>query len=108
MITEKELIDAIEACEKEPLTPSKIAKLADFYIIYDHLFGEPVGYRSNMSFAEPPAENILKTSGKTEFLQAIDGQPADKVLNIVSELVESIKLLHPRMYEHMITKLYNE
>ena len=37
MITEKELLSAIAECEAEPITAAKVGKLADFYIIYDHL-----------------------------------------------------------------------
>ena len=105
MLTEKELIEAIEACEREPLTPSKISKLADFYIIYDHLFGEPIPM---MSYKEPPTEEILKTGGETEFLKAVNGKKTEQVLAIVSELVESIKVLHPRMYDHLLEKLNND
>lgn len=104
MITEKELIEAIEACEKEPLTPSKIAKLADFYIIYDHLFGVP----DMLSFKDQPTEGRLKTGGETEFLRAVNGKKTDRVLSIMSELAESIKVLHPNMYEHMLDLLNDE
>ena len=106
MITEKELVDAIRACEQEPLTPSKIAKLADFYIIYDHLFGDPV--QPQMSFAEAPPETVFHTSGQTEFLQAINGKPSERILPVISELVEAVKVLHPQMYSHLLDKIYNE
>lgn len=106
MITEQELLDAIRACEQEPLTPSKVSKLADFYVIYDHLFGVPFPPAS--SYAEAPPETVFHTSGETEFLQAIDGKQSAHVLSVLSELAETIKVLHPQMYSHLISKLYNE
>ena len=100
MLSEKELIEAIAACEREPLTPSKISKLADFYIIYNHLFGAPM-----MSFREQPPEDRLKTGGETEFLKIINGKKIESVMPIISELAESIKVLYPSMYEHLLEKL---
>ena len=42
MITERELLRAIDECQQEPITGSKRGTLADLFIIYDHLFGQPV------------------------------------------------------------------
>ena len=106
MVSEQELIDAIRACEREPLTPSKISKLADFYIIYDHLFGTP--YPDMASYSEPPAETVFHTSGESEFLTAINGRRTDVVLPIINELVETVKVLHPQMYTHLLDKIINE
>ena len=102
MITEKDLIKAIRECEAEPITASKVGKLADFYIIYDHLFGRP--YDSMYSEAKQP-ETITKTNGGSEFLQAIDGKKSDKVWLIIDELMEATKMLHPRMYNSVLQKI---
>ena len=102
MITEKELIQAIEQCEAEPITPSKIAKLADFYIIYDHLFGEPFDYGYSK---KTTPESVIETSGNTEFLNAVNGKPTQKVLDILNELMEATKALHPRMYDSVLQKI---
>lgn len=102
MITEKDLIDAIRQCEREPITQSKIAKLADFYIIYDHLFGEPI--RNDYSYADK-SENLIHTNSGNEFLQSVNGKDAEKVMAVLNELVEAIQTLHPRMYNRVIEKL---
>lgn len=102
MITEKELIAAIRQCETEPITQSKIAKLADFYIVYDHLFGEP--YEPRYSGAGSP-EKIIQTNGGSEFLNTIDGKEAEKVWKIIDELMESLKVLQPRIYDAVLRKI---
>lgn len=102
MITEKELLEAIQECESEPITLSKISKLADFYIIYDHLFGEP--FDRGYSQKATPGK-VIEVSGNTEFLRAINGKPTQKVLDILNELMEATKALHPRMYDSVLQKL---
>lgn len=47
----------------------------------------------------------LKTNSDTEFLAIVNGKNADKVISIISELVEATKTLHPRMYDSLIEKL---
>ena len=102
MITEKELLQAIRECESEPVTASKIGKLANFYIIYDHLFGNP--YENQYSFASEP-ENHIKTTGESVFLRMVDGKKSEKVLEIMDELMEAIKTLHPKMYDRVLEKI---
>ena len=102
MITEKELMAAIKECESEPITPNKVSKLADFYIIYEHLFGQPVD--TAYSYA-PSAEKVICTDGGTEFLQAVNGKDAEKVMAVVDELLEAVKVLQPRMYDGVLRRL---
>lgn len=103
MITEKELMAAIAECEADPVTPAKVSKLADFYIIYDHLFGAPI--EEGYSYAGS-VENVIQSNGDTEFLQAVDGKDADKVLAIVDELLNAVRVLQPRMYDGVIRRLH--
>ncbi len=104
MISEKELMDAIRQCEREPVTQSKIARLADFYIVYDHLFGEP--YDAMYSGAGQ-TETVIHTNGESEFLRAVNGKKYDKVFLIIDELMEAVKVLHPRMHDGVLTKIYD-
>ena len=104
MITEKELLEAIRTCEAEPITPSKVGKLADFYIIYDHLFGEP---KESVTRQAEQVETIIEPNGDSEFLMAVYGRKSEKVWRIMDELMEAVKILHPKMYESVINKLYD-
>lgn len=119
MITERDLMQAICECEAEPHTSSKMAKLADFYIIYDHLFGGPqhqqreypeddrYRYISEYSGAPQPVENQIDVQGDTEFLQAANGKSTSGVMMILDELMEATKILHPRMYDQVISLLHD-
>lgn len=102
MITEKELLEAIYECQREPITSFKRGTLADLFIIYDHLFGVPVdaGYSSANE-----VENTIFTNGDTEFLAKVNGKDTEKIMIILDELMEAIKTLHPRMYDHIIDKI---
>ncbi len=104
MITEKELMDAIYQCEKEPVTQSKIARLADFYIVYDHLFGEPIEDRG-YSYENRVEKSIIQTNSDTEFLRLVNGKDINSVLDVMQELMEAVKILQPRMYDSVLTKI---
>ncbi len=101
MITERELLQAIRECEADPITSSKVGKLANLYVIYDHLYGNPMrGY----SGASAP-DDVIRTDGGSEFLDYVDGRRADRVWRILDELMDAVKTLHPRMYDTVLDKL---
>ena len=116
MITEKELEQAIKECLREPVTGNKRAVLADLIIIQDYLFGEPTQAQETQqpmtmqSYSAPPMEQVetyIETNGDSEFLKAVDGRKAGKVWKLVDELVEAVKILHPRMYTTFIDKVHD-
>ena len=102
MITERELLQAIRECEAEPITPSKVGKLADFYIIYDHLFGEPFDAQFSQTGA---VESVVSVDGDSDFLKAVSGKNSVKAWSVMDELMEATKALHPRMYNRVIEKI---
>ena len=108
----KEVAQAIDECLREPVTGNKRAVLADLIIIQDYLFGEPMQAQEvpkpTQSYSAPPmeqVENYIQTTGDSEFLKAVDGRKADKVWKLIDELVEAVKILHPRMYTTFIDKV---
>ena len=114
MITEKEIEQAIEECMREPVTGNKRSVLADLIIIQDYLFGAPMQAQEvphpmpMQSYSAPPMEQVetyIETNGDSEFLRAVDGRKADKVWKLMDELVEAVKILHPRMYTTFIDKV---
>lgn len=109
MITERELIEAIEECKNGHITPPKLTKLADLYTVYDHLFGyvEPVPTVRALppNDTQKATEKGLTTNRSTEFLTLIDGKDADGVLKLFDELAEAVKALHPRMYDSLIRRI---
>ena len=115
MITEREVLNAIDECMQDPITGNKRAALAQLFVIHDHLFGEPTRAQEvpqmpmpMQSYSTLPMEQVeiyVETNGDSEFLKAVDGRKADKVWKLVDELVEAFKILHPRMYTTFIDKV---
>ena len=114
MITEREVLQAIDECMQEPITGQKRTVLADLLIIHDHLFGEPTKELDApqpmpmQSYSAPPmeqAEETIYTNGGSEFLDAADGRKADRFWKLMDEFVEAVKILHPRMYSTFIDKI---
>lgn len=115
MITEKEVERAIQECMRDPITGNKRAVLADLIIIQDYLFGEPTRAQEvpqmpmpMQSYSAPPTEQVkiyVETNGDSEFLKAVDGRKAERVWPLINELVEAVKILHPRMYTTFIDKV---
>ena len=115
MITEKEVEQAIQECMRDPITGNKRAVLADLIIIQDYLFGEPTRAQEvpqmpmpMQSYSAPPMEQVeiyVETNGDSEFLKAVYGRKAERVWKLMDELVEAVKILHPRMYTTFIDKV---
>ena len=115
MITEKEVEQAIQECMRDPITGNKRAVLADLIIIQDFLFGEPTREQEAQqmpmpmqSYSSPPMEQVeiyVETNGDSEFLKVVNGRKADRVWKLMDELVEAVKILHPRMYTTFIDKV---
>ena len=76
--------------------------------IKDYLYPNYEEPYQQYSYSAPKieqAETYIETTGDSEFLKAVDGRKADKVWKLVDELVEAVKILHPRMYTTFIGKI---
>lgn len=100
MIKREELDEAIAECqgERNPNANTCI-KLAAYYTIRNEMYGDP-GY----SFATVP-KDIIEYEGETEFAEIIKGKDYYKVLPAVEDLVETVKILLPRVYAGFIRNL---
>ena len=69
--------------------------------IKDYLYPNYEEPYQQYSYSAPPIEQVetyIQTDGGSEFLKAVDGRKADKAWKLMDELVEAVKILHPRMY----------
>ena len=111
MITEKDLQEAIAECQGDRNPDSRTCiKLAAFYIIKDHLFPEGEKVRADMpsySFAPPPEEieTAIDYSSDSEFGKAVEGRQASEVWPLIDELVTTIQVIMPRIYDSFMRKL---
>ena len=111
MITENDLAEAIAECQgqRNP-TASTCIKLAAFYTIRRELFGEgkeaiaPGGY----SYDAPPtstAESMIQNDSDSDFARAIDGRPQREVWPLMDEMMETIRMIHPKLYRAVMERL---
>lgn len=113
MIKEQDLLDAIAECQgdKNPNANTCI-KLAAYYTIYDNMYGKSensppnvknAGYmRENHSFA--PSQTVRIESG-TEFAEAVNGMQVDDLLEVMDDLMETLQILAPKLYDATLRKL---
>ena len=100
MVTERELLQAITECEKDPATPSKIEKLAHLYTVHNFLYGDrPIPEISQK------ADNVIHVSGNSDFLKSLNGKDSELVWKVLDEAMETIKLINPRLYDGILRRL---
>lgn len=115
MITEHDLAEAIAECEgqRNP-NASTCMKLAAFYTIRDKMYPvkqdniELDTFNHNQSMpAYSYAQSIISDDEdpKSEFRQAIIGMDAEEFLSIMDELMSTIKVMIPRLYDGVMRKL---
>lgn len=112
MITEQALNEAIaEVQGKRDPNRQDCMMLAAFYIIQDRLFPHEQPQEAGYSFAAPAETTITHDSGivgeygDTEFLQTIHGMDADRAWLVMDELMETIRIINPRLYNGVLRQL---
>lgn len=99
MISERELNEAIRDYEQQPMNAQRVAKLVDLYALREHLYS---GSPASASVRTQTEEKKTMTEGGTEFLQMANGKDINKILIIIDNLMQTIKVLHPRMYDRVL------
>jgi hypothetical protein len=99
MITKQELENAISQLEQLPPTLSNCEKLATYYTIYDHIYGE----QPQTLFSK--ASTTVDIYGNNPIVQAVNGKDQVKVWDVIQELMEAIQVLAPNLYDATLDKL---
>lgn len=110
MFTKAELIDAINELEEGRHSIQNCEKLAAIYTVIDHLYPEEPkqeyilerGYSGENK--EEKAE-IIPDYGDTEFLSAISGRNAESVWLLMDELMTTLMVVNPRLYDSVMRKI---
>lgn len=105
MISEKDLDEAILECQgqRNP-DASTCIKLAAFYTIKRHMFGEPI--QPEYSYAPAPTGDTVIIDSDSEFAQAINGKQQKDVWPVIDELMQTLAIVQPRVYQAVMRKLY--
>lgn len=106
MIKEEDLQEAIAECqgEKNP-NANTCLKLASYLTILDHQKAEEPK-QETYSYAPPQAEMLVDMSfSNTEFAEAVDGRHAEDMWRLMDELMSTIQVINPRLYNSVMRKL---
>lgn len=93
----REINEEIRRLENGNTTYSAVEKLALLYVVRDHLDGqEEKRTMPEYSYKEPP---------RTEFMEAVNGAPIDKVFDILDEHFDAIRMLYPKEHAVVIRRI---
>lgn len=109
MIYEKDLDESIAKYQGE-INPSieTCRKLAACLIVKRELFGQteqlmPPG--QSFAYAEGPAEKAILYESGTDFAKAINGRDPDEIWPWVDELMSTLQILQPKLYDNAMRQL---
>ena len=94
MISKDELDKTILELEMRDTTFANCAKLADLYIVRDHITAQ-----------EHKQPVPLSTVGDSDFLKAINGKDSLAVWSIMDELMDTVRVTAPRVYGSIMRKI---
>jgi hypothetical protein len=108
LIREQDLLDAIAECqgERNP-NANTCMKLAAYYTILNNIRGvsdNNVGNIPTYSYSDEPTEIVRYSSG-SEFSRITDGLSSDDVMAVMDELMDTLQILAPKLYNATLEKL---
>ena len=96
MITIEQINGEIAVLEDEKPTHVVMGKLANLYTVRDHMgIGEP-------EIVTPVVSERVEYSGTSDFARAIHGKDMNVVLPVVDELMTTLEVLNPRLYQSVL------
>lgn len=112
MITKQDLDEAIMECTgKRKPDANTCVKLAAFYTIRQNLFPndnaeiDPMPkFEENYSYSNSNT-NEIQFPSDSEFADAVNGRSIDEIMPIIDELMETIKVINPRLYNGVMRRL---
>lgn len=105
MITEGDLLEAIAECqgERNPNANTCI-KLASYYTILDNITGRQEEY-PQPSYSYSNAIEVIQYDGESDFAEKIRGQEPDKVWAVMDELMSTLMIIQPKLYQSVMREL---
>lgn len=97
MLTKRELLNAIEELENAQPTYERCKKLVTYYTLLDFMYEEPK--------TEIETERVVGEYGKSEFMQVINGMECSKVWAVMDELMSTLAVINPKLYDGVLVKL---
>lgn len=112
MITERDLKEAIAECQgvRDPNANTCI-KLAAFYVILDHIQQtqtadtEKADTPTYSYMSAPIGKNTVYYESESDFARKIYGMDYEQIMPIVDELMDTLSILNPSLYNGVMRKI---
>ena len=102
MISIEQINGEIAVLEEQPPTHVLMQKLAALYTVRDHIV---IPQEKSQAAPVVVTNNTLQEYGISDFLQAITGKDTKSVMLQMDELMSTVQVLQPRLYESVMRKL---
>lgn len=105
MILEQDLREAIAECQgKRNPDANTCIKLAAYFTILQNMYPEqktePAFYQAASGF-----NPVIEYDSGTEFSKAVNGRNPSEIMPVIDELMTTLQVLHPRLYDGVLNKL---
>ena len=87
--------EEIEALERKEINYAVAEKLANLYIVRDHMTNQEV----------EPVTVKTELESRSEFLTVVSSIPSDTAWDIMDELMTTLQTVNPRLYDCVMRKL---
>lgn len=93
------IVDAIEDLERKEITFAIASKLADLYIIRDHM------NEGTQTMTVATVSELEPEQPKTEFMLAVQKVGASKAWLVMDELMTTLQAVNKRLYDGVMRQL---
>lgn len=106
MICKEDLLEAIAECQgqRNPNANTCI-KLASYLTILKSLEEDSDPKKESQDQPATQPEENFYSYAESEFMNKLAGKSVDEIVDIFAELMETIKVLNPRLYQGVLRKL---
>lgn len=105
MVDPKELEVEIARLEYADSSYPNYAKLADLYIIQDRLNQGKEERQTPLMYSSASASETAEKYGDSEFLSEVDGKNLNGVFDVLDELMDTLQVVNPRVYNGVMRKI---
>jgi hypothetical protein len=98
MISIEQLNGEIALLEEETPTHVIMQKLANLYVIRDHMMTLP----NNVPVTPP---SVIPHFGNSEFATKIEGKDISSILSLIDEVMSTVSVVNPNLYNSVIRRL---
>ena len=105
LILEQDLREAIAECQgKRNPDANTCIKFAAYFTILQNMYPEqktePAFYQAASGF-----NPVIEYDSGTEFSKAVNGRNPSEIMPVIDELMTTLQVLHPRLYDGVLNKL---